>query len=308
MKNVIIIVLAFFPLFLDAQQLGYQINAFAMPTHGATYARMNARESSQEIDAVFFNPAGTTSLPNGFHLSFNNQSQFIRTQIVTEYEGLNEKRTTYPWNVDNFLFPELFVAWKRNKIAISGMITPAIGGGGATTFTSLPAGDLPIADLTNIAEILYGDDIDYDYDFSFGGLAYLPSFYAGVAYQITPFLSASGGVRYSHYIFNASGHVKDLTLTPSDGTAFTEGEQDVADLLSSLIDVKINAQQRGFGVTPIVGLNYNYKNKFYLSGKFEYKTSMTLTTKVKEGEGGSFIPGTDGIFVDKKKSGRRFAC
>ena len=50
-----------------------QVNLFTIPNQSASYVRMPARQASQEIDAVFFNPAGTVNLDEGFHFTFNNQ-------------------------------------------------------------------------------------------------------------------------------------------------------------------------------------------------------------------------------------------
>ncbi len=282
-----------------AQRLEYQINAYAIPTHSATWARMNARESSQEIDAVYFNPAGTTSLENGFHISLVNQSQAIRNKIVTEYEFLNQERTTYPWELNNFLFPELYAVWKRDKWAVSGFLTPAIGGGGSSTFTSLPLGDLPISDLTAVAELLYGDDLDYDYNFSFEGFAYAPSIYLGVAYQATPSFSFSGGIRFNYFLSTYLGAINNLTFSPVNGT-FNDVEEGIAELLGSLVDVQIDAGQRGYGFTPVFGINYNYHKKVYFSAKCEFKTGIRLRTKVNDDKGGSFISGTEGIYVNNR--------
>ena len=295
-----ICLLALGPFLLEAQQLDYQINAFAIPTHSATWARMCARESSQEIDAVYYNPAGVSSLKDGFHVSFLNQSQWVRNKIVTHYEGLNQPVQEYPWEIDNFLFPELFLAWKRNKLGISGFITPALGGGGSTSFSSLPVGEMPIADLTSILELLYAKDLDYNYDFNFSGFGYAPSFQLVASYQVTPAISIAGGVRYSYFITKANGYLNTVGISAQTGK-LNEIETAVADLISGLIDVKINAKQSGHGFTPIIGLNYNYKKKVYLSGKYEFKTPIKLTTKLKNKEGGSFIPGTEGVFVHNKK-------
>ena len=38
------------------------------------YTRMQCRDATLGIDAVFYNPAGLTKLGNGFHFSINNQT------------------------------------------------------------------------------------------------------------------------------------------------------------------------------------------------------------------------------------------
>ncbi len=301
MKKLNFLVLLLLPFMVNAQQLDYQINAFAIPTHSASWARMNARQSSQEIDATYYNPAGLTSLKDGFHISLVNQSQFVRNQIVTHYDFLNESPKTFPWEIDNFLFPELYAVWKRRKIAVSGFISPALGGGGSTAFSDLPVGEMPIADLTAILEGLYRKDIDYDFNFNFSGFAYAPTFQLGFTYEVVPNLSGAVGVRIVYFINNAEGTINELSLTPANNGNFNELQQTIADLVSGIVDVNLKASQTGLGVTPFVGVNYNYKDKVYLSGKYEFKTPITLTSKVPKNKGGAFVPGTDGVYVDGKK-------
>jgi long-chain fatty acid transport protein len=55
----------------------------------ASYVRMLARDASLGIDAVYFNPAGLTSLTNGFHFSLSNQTIFQNREITNENPLLN---------------------------------------------------------------------------------------------------------------------------------------------------------------------------------------------------------------------------
>jgi len=41
---------------------------------GALYIRLQSRNASTEVDAVYFNPAGLTKLAPGFHFGINNQT------------------------------------------------------------------------------------------------------------------------------------------------------------------------------------------------------------------------------------------
>ncbi|MEZ4998009.1 MAG: hypothetical protein R2758_11290 [Bacteroidales bacterium] len=57
----------------------------------ALYTRLQSRNASTGIDAVYYNPAGLTKLSDGFHLSLNNQT-IGQTKTVT---------TTYPYLADS---------------------------------------------------------------------------------------------------------------------------------------------------------------------------------------------------------------
>jgi len=50
-----------------AQLKDAQVNLFAIPTLSTSFVRMPSRNASQEIDAVYYNPAGILGLKNGFH-------------------------------------------------------------------------------------------------------------------------------------------------------------------------------------------------------------------------------------------------
>ena len=48
----------------------------------AMFTRLQNRNASTDIDAVYFNPAGLTKLGNGFFVSINNQT-ITQTKTVT---------------------------------------------------------------------------------------------------------------------------------------------------------------------------------------------------------------------------------
>jgi len=49
--------------------------------HSAMFTRMQCRDATTEIDAVYYNPAGLTKISNGLHISLNNQSIF-QTRMI----------------------------------------------------------------------------------------------------------------------------------------------------------------------------------------------------------------------------------
>lgn len=299
----LLIFLLFFPAIIKAQQLSQQFNFFAIPTQGSGYARVSCRQTSQEIDGVYYNPAGLTSLENGFHISLQNQSQWVDNQMISEYEYLNESPKVYPSKIKNFVFPTFYLAWKRDKWAVSSAIYPAIGGGGSTSFSTLPSGDFPIADLAGVMSLLFNKDVDYDFSFKSKGFGYNPSFQIGFTHLFNDAISVYAGVRMVYSVIQAEGFAKDLNLYFKDGSTPNELESNVFGLISGLVNTEIDAVQRGYGITPIFGFQYNHKDRFYASLKYEFKTPITLTTSVDKNKGGALIPGTPGIFVNKKRVG-----
>lgn len=299
----IIILFLLFPLLSEGQQLSQQFNFFAIPTQSAGYARMSCRQTSQELDGVYYNPAGLTSLEDGFHIALHNQSQMVDNQMISHYEYLNEVPTIYPSKIKNFVFPTLYLAWKRDRWAISSAVYPAIGGGGSTAFTTLPSGDFPIADLAGVLGIIFNKDVDYEFAFKSKGFGYNPAFQIGFTHKFNNAISVYGGLRFVYSIIQAEGFAKELNLYFKDGSTPNELENTVFDLVSGLVNTEIDAVQKGYGVTPIFGFQYNHKDKFWASMKYEFKTPIDLITSVEKGKGGALIPGTNGVFVNKKRVG-----
>ena len=55
----------------------------------AMFTRLQNRNASTDIDAVYFNPAGLTKLGDGFSFSLNNQSIFQTKTITNNYTYLS---------------------------------------------------------------------------------------------------------------------------------------------------------------------------------------------------------------------------
>ena len=81
--------------FPEASVQAQDVNLYAIPNQSAHFVRMPSRESSTEIDAVYANPAGVVELPEGFHLSLNNQFLRQATSVTSEYQYLNQNPKTY---------------------------------------------------------------------------------------------------------------------------------------------------------------------------------------------------------------------
>ena len=95
----------------------------------ASYIRMLDRDASMGIDAVYYNPAGLTSLADGFHFSLNNQSVIQTRNINNALPILNQNE--FKGTVSAPLFPSVYAAYKTGKLAFSFGFNPVGGGGGA---------------------------------------------------------------------------------------------------------------------------------------------------------------------------------
>ena len=60
----------------------------------AMFTRLQSRNASTDIDAVYFNPAGLTKLGDGFYVSLNNQT-IKQTQTITKVGHNNPARKNH---------------------------------------------------------------------------------------------------------------------------------------------------------------------------------------------------------------------
>ena len=114
----------------------------------AMFTRLQNRNASTGIDAVYFNPAGLTKLGDGFYVSINNQTISQTQTIGNDYTFLSgTKPREYVGKVSAPIYPGVYVAYKTGKLAFSAGFNPIGGGGGAKYNTGLPSFEMQIADL-----------------------------------------------------------------------------------------------------------------------------------------------------------------
>lgn len=75
---------------------------------------------------------------------------------------------------------------------------------------------------------------------------------------------------------------------------FTANATSMTDYAASTADISVDVEETGRGFTPILSLNFSPSDKLNIAVKYEFKTKLELTTKVKDNKGG-------GIFTDGTK-------
>ena len=305
--------------------------------HSAYMVRMLSRQASTGVDAVYYNPAGLTSLADGFHFSVNNQTIGQTKTITNNYFFLTEKPTEYIGTVSAPFFPGVFAVYKTGKFAFSAGFNPIGGGGGAEYATGLPSFEKQIsnlvpglqAQLTPLDQgVIDATTLDpnfnnvtgYDGTIFFEGSSIYFGYQANVSYEINDFISVAIGGRYVSAKNTYQGYVKDVIITaspaplpgsvpaPFSGTpgaylraiALTPyGASQAATLNASatLLDAMTNLEadvvEEGSGFTPILSVNITPNKMFNISLKYEFKTTLDLTTTVNDGKdaGGMFEDG-----------------
>ena len=116
----------------------------------AMFTRLQNRNASTGIDAVYYNPAGLTKLGDGFYASINNQTIGQTKTVGNNYPYLNGTPVDYVGKVSAPIYPGVYVAYKTGKVAFSAGFNPIGGGGGAKYDKGLPSFEMSISDLVPI--------------------------------------------------------------------------------------------------------------------------------------------------------------
>ena len=220
------------------------------------FDRMFARGASTEIDAAYSNPAGLAWGHEGFQLSLNFQKPWQNRNIkaVTHAgEQLFEGKASAP------IVPALFAAYKKNRIALSAMIG-IVGSGGYVEYEK----GVPMFNML-LSGMLASNNIQpstYQLDSEMKGKQYIYGAQVNFAYKISEHFSAAIGLRGNYYDGYYRGHVR----------------ADAHPQLGDLAKLELDVDQRGFGMAPIVSLNYHDKH-WTVSARYEFRTKIETENK-----------------------------
>lgn len=275
------------------------------------FGRNLSREGAISIDGVYFNPAGATFLSPGLHLSINWQLITQHRYIDNNYE-LFANNTEKPTTNRNFkghslapFFPTVQAAYNWHRFSFQANAGVG-GGGGKCTFddglgsfekivseTALAASGLaqtvdgslvstlvgagvPEAMASNMvsangfsSDQYFGKQGKYSAQSYMRGRQYYYGVSLGVGYKLTDDLSVFAGARGVYASCNYYGYVRNIKV----------GNMPLYQVLdptkTNSADIELSCDQSGFGVTPILGIDYRL-GKWNFSAKYEFKTRMRL--------------------------------
>lgn len=225
------------------------------------WARMLARDASVDIDAVFYNPAALVKLKDGFHISLSSQTIWQKQTINSAFPYLND--ATYEGDIFAPVFPSIYMAWKKGKLAVSFGFNPIGGGGGATFERGLPQMEIPIAAAA--AQFAPYGVTGYSADMFFEGSSIYWGIQLGVSYAITDNISVFAGGRYVMAKNTYQGYLRNIQFQTAGGDiradAFMTGvaaqatagaalAQGAGDLMQPLLDANLG----GLTVAEAVGI------------------------------------------------------
>ena len=193
------------------------------------YLRYLARQSSTEIDAIYYNPAGTAFFKEGWSFSLNGQSAF-QTRTITSTFG---SPTTFPGFSSDIqddgdytkkfkgdaaapIIPSLYAAYKQGHWTFSGSFA-IIGGGGKATFDAgLPSFEAPVSLMPTSLNAKFGTTV-YDADSYMHGKQIIYGLQMGAAYQINDNWSVFGGIRMNYVNNSYYGYVRNISSNIGGG-------------------------------------------------------------------------------------------
>lgn len=217
-----------FVAFLMFAQLGFSGGLVHNTNQSTAWTRMMMRNASTDLDAVFFNPAALVKMGDGFHFSINNQSIWQTQNIENTFPYLNN--SSYEGSITAPVFPGVYAAWKKGKVAVSVGFNPVGGGGGASFDKGVPLMEVPFSSLVPALSPLGVSG--YNMDMKFQGSSIYWGIQAGISYEINENISVFAGARYIIAKNTYEGHIKDVTVTTPSGDAapgaYVQGVSDQA--------------------------------------------------------------------------------
>ena len=274
----------------------------------AHFIRMLARDASLQIDAAYTNPAGLVKLDDGFHFSFTNQSAFQTRTITSTFApfagfGGNQEKE-YLGKASAPIIPSFQGAYKTDKWVLSGSIAISGGGGKATFNDGLPSFESTIATLPLAISAMGVPTNQYSVDAYMTGSSFIFGGQLGGSYAINDMFSAYAGFRLNVVNNGYEGYLKNIRINPQHPMINPNGNMipasdfltaaGQAEMAGMTADREINNKQSGWGVSPILGFNFNY-NDLNVGMKYEFKTGLNVESKTIDGKDGGLPQFKDGV-------------
>ena len=289
----------------------------------ASFLRSVARGTTYDADAVYFNPAGTAFMGNGFHIAIGNQIARQTRTISSTYAPFamgasNNGLTTKDFTGKAFapFIPSLHVTYKHNNWAV--MAGVGVNGGGGSLefanglgsferqFSVLPVG------VSQLGAAMGLSANQYDMNMYLKGSSMTLAFNVGASYKITEWLSAAALVRFSPTNNSYTGYIKDIQINPT-GAGFGGNLMSASKFFSAVggmvptlaataaqyavltSDHTLEVEQKGFAISPILALAF-HKGNWDASVKYEFEMGTEL--KIKSAEVSANDPVINAIFAD----------
>ena len=277
----------------------------------ATFLRNPARNAAIAIDGVYSNPAGIAFLPEGFHLSVSWQAAFQKRQMdvnnkLFQMNANNQSADRFFEGETNApVIPSFQAAYVINdKWSVSAQFAVG-GGGGACEF----AEGLPMFEELIGGIVAKNGGNSYALNQNLTGEQYFYAFQLGATYKLADNFSVFGGARGVLANCNYTGAIANIKANGMNAAEYSALAQQAAaaaqqyaaagmtaeaaqyqaaavqaGTVAALIgDYKLDCAQSGFGITPIIGVDWNL-GKLNLAAKYEFRTKIELENESKNSD------------------------
>ena len=311
---------------------GYQTNS----NQNAAFGRNLSQEAMIDILATYANPAGVGFLAPGWHFAFSNQSAFqtrtanswfMNPQVGPLAQGIvngveNTSATKrYKGTATVPVIPSVDLAYVENRWSL-GFHFGFVGGGGKCEFEDgLGSFESKVSMLPLLLNSLSGSQQPsrYSIDTYMRGKQYYFGGQLNGTYKVTDNLSVALGMRLLYATANYYGYVRNMqVVTPTSATPVDKAIEPMIQQMVAAVpalgpvmsgitsvagDVNLNCDQIGWGVTPIIGIDWRINKQWNVAAKYEFKTRLRLENKNGESASASAL-----AQLDEYKDGAKVAA
>ena len=274
------------------------------------FLRQMSQDAIIDITGLYFNPAGTAFLSDGWHVSVNWQNAKQSRDITTDFPlfQYNQQLPVTPHKFEGDAYapvlPSFQLSYNHDKWSLNANF--ALGGGGGkcefdkglgsfealysgTIYSNvyqsvvqnlaqqvaaaMPAGasDAQIAAAVNeLAPTAMANTFrGYTLDAYMKGRQYYFGLSLGATYKFRDNLAGFVGLRGVYATCNYNGYVQDVTYSLAVSP----------EPISANSDLALNCDQTGFGVTPILGIDYRINKHWNVAARYEAETKLRLKNK-----------------------------
>ncbi|MDR0832616.1 MAG: aromatic hydrocarbon degradation protein [Candidatus Symbiothrix sp.] len=228
------------------------------------------------------------------------------------------------------IIPSIQAAYKTGDWVLSGSFAVTGGGGKATFNKGLPSFEAPISALPNgvnqlglaLGALMPGTTLtagQYSVNAYMEGSSFIYGAQLGGTYAISEHFSGYAGFRMNFVSNGYVGHLTAIQINPTSNvpalgtgvmvpaSAYFNGlaqlpqlqdpsvvnyKNQLLGLSASTADKYVDCSQSGWGITPVIGVNFNY-NQLNIGLKYEFNTHLNVENKTKIDDTNSFPDGVN---------------
>lgn len=238
------------------------------------YLRSAAREGAIDIDGIYFNPAGTAFLPNGIHASVGMQTAIQERNTESTFslfalnaDHLGQSTVKYKGKAFAPVIPMARLAYNWDRWNIQAAFN-VVGGGGKCKFQDgIGLLEQLVAAQAAKAMQATGQPATYSMYSDITGESYQFGIYVGSSYEIIKdHLAVALGLQAVYATNSYDGGLSDIQINTVLGP-------------QTIPNVLLDCTQKGFGATPVIGIDYRLNEKFNISARWQFQTYLKMKTK-----------------------------